>query len=104
MRHNEVRDLVANVMRETCHNTATEPQLLPLSGERFRSSTANSANDARVDIKANGFWSSSRHECAYFDVRIFFPVCTLIAACRSIASTTTMNDKKELSTRNGFVR
>ena len=60
-------------MRETCHNTATEPQLLPLSGERFRSSTANSANDARVDIKANGFWSSSRHECAHFDVRVFFP-------------------------------
>ena len=72
-RHNEVRDLLANVMRETCHNTATEPQLLPLSGERFRSSTANGANDARMDFKVIGFWSSSRHESAYFDVQVFFP-------------------------------
>ena len=73
VRHNEVRDLLCSVMRETCHNVSIEPQLLPLDGERFRSTGANTANDARVDIKANGFWNGSRHECAYFDVRVFYP-------------------------------
>ena len=73
MRHNEVRDLLGNIMRDVCHNVTIEPQLTSLSGVAFRSSAANTACDARLDFKANGFWNASRYECAYFDVRIFHP-------------------------------
>ncbi len=73
IRHNELRDLFGELLRETCHNIDMEPPLQPLSGETFRCKTANIADGARVDIKAGGFWGSSRHEVAYFDVRVFNP-------------------------------
>ena len=55
---------------ETCTNVCLEPVLKPIDGEQLRQST-NTAGDARLDIKAGGFWSANRHECAYFDVRVF---------------------------------
>ena len=73
LRHNEVRDVLAEVMSETCCNVQVEPMLQPLSGERFRSAAAVTADEARVDIKAGGFWNKNRQECAYFDVRVFYP-------------------------------
>ena len=42
-----------------------------IDGEQLGQST-NTADDARLDIKAGGFWSANRHECAYLDVRVFF--------------------------------
>ena len=47
-----------------------EPPPTPLSGEILPSS-ANTADDARVDIAARGFWQ--RCEKAFFDVRVFNP-------------------------------
>lgn len=73
IRHNEVRDLLAKLVDETSHNVCIEPVLQPLSGERFSSASTNTAAEARVDIKASGFWSERRHECAFFDVRVFYP-------------------------------
>ena len=35
--------------------------------------STNTADDARLDIKAGEFWSANRHECAYFDVRVLYP-------------------------------
>ena len=45
-----------------------EPQLLPLEGECLVGCTANRAPDARLDIRARGFWT--RQQDAYFDVRV----------------------------------
>ena len=75
IRHNEVRDLTASMLREVCRDVSTEPSLLPLEGERLRYRTANTTNDARVDVGARGFWT--RGQKAFFDVRIFDPM----AAC-----------------------
>ena len=72
LRHNEVRDLLGELLDETCSNVCLEPVLKPIDGEQLRRST-NTADDARLDIKAGGFWSANRHECAYFDVRVFYP-------------------------------
>ena len=33
LRHNELRDLTAKLMKEVCHNVCREPPLQPLSGE-----------------------------------------------------------------------
>ena len=72
LRHNEIRDVLAELMQETCCNVATEPELQPLSGEVFEHRTAVTADGARLDIRAGGFWAT-RHEVAYFDVRVFNP-------------------------------
>ena len=83
LRHNEVRDLLGEVLEDTCLNVCLEPALKPLEGEKL-SPSANSTENARVDIQAGGFWGASRHERAYFDVRVFYPmhVPTATARCR----------------------
>ena len=70
IRHNEVGDLLGELLDETCTNVCLEPVLKPIGGEQLHQST-NTADEARLDIEAGGFWSANRHECAYFDVRVF---------------------------------
>ena len=55
-----------------CHTVATEPSLQPITSETFSLASANTSNDACLDVKAlGGFWS--RGQDAYFDVRLFYP-------------------------------
>ena len=42
IRHNEVRDLTAELLSELCHNIEVESYLQPLNGETFQYKTANS--------------------------------------------------------------
>ena len=51
---------------------AIEPHLQPLQGEALHNQSSNRQNGARLDIAADGFWGS-RHERAFFDVRVFNP-------------------------------
>ena len=60
IRHNEIRDISASLLNEVCHNVGIEPSLQPLSGETFENCTANTSNEARVDIRARGFWNKSQ--------------------------------------------
>ena len=46
VRHNEVRDLTANLLSEVCHNVCTEPSLQPLTGEQLTSASAITNNAA----------------------------------------------------------
>ena len=70
--HNEVRDLVAECLRETrFHAIETEPQLQPLSGESFKLKSANKQEEARSDVKCIGFWREMRQ--AYFDIKVVSP-------------------------------
>ena len=71
IRHNELRDITASLLSEVCHNVATEPRLQPLNGESMTHRTAITTDDARLDIRARGFWSFAQD--AYFDVRVFHP-------------------------------
>ena len=36
LRHNEIRDLTANLLTEVCHKVSIEPDLQPLTGESLR--------------------------------------------------------------------
>ena len=72
IRHNEIRDLTANLMTEVCHNVSIEPHLQPITGETFPAMTANTEDGARSDIAADGFWGG-RFERTFFDVRVFNP-------------------------------
>ena len=72
LRHNDIRDISASMLTEVCHNVCVEPELQPLTGEEMLHKTANVEEGARLDIRASGFWGS-RHESAFFDVRVFNP-------------------------------
>ena len=46
-----------------------EPRQQPQDGENLSLRTANHEDEARLDIRATGFWS--RGQEAFFDVRVF---------------------------------
>ena len=71
-RHNEIRDLLATLISEVCFNTAIEPLLQPLTGETFRRQATTTDDEARLDIRARGFWGNQA-ENTFFDVNIFNP-------------------------------
>ena len=71
LRHNELRDITALLLSDVCQNVATEPRLQPLSGESTTHRTAITTDEARLDIRARGFWTAAQD--AYFDVRVFHP-------------------------------
>ena len=56
VRHNEIRDITANLLTEVCHDVQIEPCLQPLTGE-----------------SVNGFWGG-RFERTYLDVWVFNPL------------------------------
>ena len=70
-RHNELRDFTASLLTEVCHNVAIEPKLQPLDGETLQYRSANTDTEARLDVRARGFWNQGQD--AYFDIRAFNP-------------------------------
>ena len=58
IRHNDLCDLTARVVSEVCKDTKIEPKLLLLSGEELHGRTTNRSNEARLDIRARGFWNT----------------------------------------------
>jgi len=54
-RHNELRDLEADVLDLLCNDVETEPAPQEITGETLNSG-ANLACDAHLDIHARGFW------------------------------------------------
>ena len=55
IRHNDLRDLTANMLSKVCKDIEIEPQLIPLTGEGLGSRTVNTTNEARLDIRAREF-------------------------------------------------
>ena len=72
IRHNELRDITAELMTEVCHNVGIEPTLQPITDERLVHRTANRQDGARLDVAADSFWGNDRQR-AFFDVRVFNP-------------------------------
>ena len=69
-RHNELRDLEAEMLRMVCNDVEVEPVLQEVTRETLNHG-ANKAPDARLDIHARGFWE--RQRSAFFDVRVCHP-------------------------------
>ena len=70
IRHNRIRDLLANLLTEVCPCVAVEPVLQPLSGEEFHLRSTIKEDYARLDVSAIEFWDNSK-TTAYFDVKVF---------------------------------
>ena len=55
IQHNEVRDTIAQCMREAgCTAVEVEPQLQPLEGEEFEYKSANKEDEARSSAAVSG--------------------------------------------------
>ena len=65
----EMRDITAQWLTEVCTDKEKEPQLQSLSGEIILPRTANKQDDARIDIRAKGFWS--RQQDAFLMLEFF---------------------------------
>ena len=70
IRHNAIRDITAQLLTKVCPNVGVEPQLQPLSGERFPLRSTNLKENARLNIRAQNFWDKSKRT-TFFDVRVF---------------------------------
>ena len=85
IRHNEIRDLTADLLTEVCNDVRVEPTLQPITDESIPHASANLQEGARLDISANGVWGG-RFEKTFLDVRVFNPLApsnrnSSIAAC-----------------------
>ena len=69
-RHNELRDVEAEMLKMVCNDVEVEPVLREITGEMLTRGT-NKTLDARLDIHARGFWE--RQKSAFFDVRVCHP-------------------------------
>ena len=72
VRHNEIRDLTANLLTEVCKDVSIEPELQPVQPQQLCGATVNTQDGKRLDISANGVWEG-RFEKTFFDVRVFNP-------------------------------
>jgi hypothetical protein len=76
MRHNKVRDLEAELMREVCHNVITEPELIPIENNCLGIRNAT-GDKSRPDVSGVGVWGA--YEKTYLDVLITHPNCPTYA-------------------------
>ena len=91
----EVRYLFAFLLKEVCHDVEVEPPLETLTGEALHTS-ANSSDEARLDVNARGFWM--RGQRAFFDVTVFNPFAkSHLNQKLNTAFTASENEKKPLS-------
>ena len=69
MRHNRIRDLEGELMREVCTDVRIEPPLLPLANDQLVS--GNQAENARLDVSGIGIWGPMQK--TFLDIRVMHP-------------------------------
>ena len=62
LRHNELRDLTADLLTEICKDVSKEPAL---------SNSTDTEEELRADVSARGLWQPMQR--AFIDVRVFHP-------------------------------
>jgi hypothetical protein len=77
MRHNNIRDFEANLLRQICNDVESEPPLQPLEGESIPGLVGD---EARPDVRARGFWRNGQNA--------FFDICVTNTNCASQSNMT----------------
>ena len=70
LRHDKLRDNIADLLQEVTNDVRLEPTLQPLTGEE-QSLGGKVSVEARADISPRGFWFLGQR--AFFDVRVSDP-------------------------------
>ena len=65
MRHNNVRDFEANLLKRMDNDIEIEPALQEVTNEKI---PGNTNDEARPDIRVRGVWRSWQN--AFFDIRL----------------------------------
>ena len=65
--HDSIRNFEAHLLKQVCNDVQIEPPLQPVGNVVFNRS-ANVRDDARLDVRAKGFWRDGQN--AFFDVRV----------------------------------
>ena len=60
LRHNQIRDLTADLLKIIYHDVLIKSTLQQLTGKSLHERTENITDEARVDIAAKGFWISGQ--------------------------------------------
>ena len=95
MRHNMIRDLEANILKDVCKDVRIEPELMPLGGTA--TSSTNVAMKARLDVSAIGIWGPM--ERTFLDVRVLHPNCPSYRG-KTIEKLYEQHEKEKKSTYN----
>ena len=99
-RHNELRDMTADLLSEVCKDVAIEPMLNELTGENLGQASANTSAEARLDVSARGVWS--RNQRAFFDIRVFNPNARRFQG-QSLKQSYITNEKEKKRTYNNRI-
>ena len=97
IRHNEIRNIIADLMSQVCHSVGVEPSLQPVTGEQLQHRTANREDGARLDVVARNFWGQDGQR-AFFDVRVFNPY----APCYQNSTQAQRYRKNELEKKRAY--
>ena len=71
LRHNNIKDTDARIMREVAFDVCIEPGLQNVSRNVKLTPGTKTEGNARLDVSARGIYSS--HDLTFFDVRISNP-------------------------------
>ena len=93
LRHNNIRDTEAKIMKEVAFDVKIEPGLAKVSKNMNLAPGSNIEDNARSDVSARGIFSS--HEVTYFDVRISNPNAPSYKAL-SLAEVYKRNEKEKM--------
>ena len=99
MRHNAIRDVEANILREVCKDVKTEPMLQPV-GDVQLAAGSNKTNQARLDVSAVGVWSS--FERTFLDIRVTNPGAASNSD-KSVAKLLQLNEQEKIKKYNDRV-
>jgi hypothetical protein len=98
MRHDNIRDFLIGLLQIVQTDVQKEPPLQPLNQntEEIPTEIGNSADEARLDIRAKGFWRAGQD--AYFDTRVTNP----LAASAMKMSLTTIYGRHEKEKKRAY--
>ena len=67
-RHDNIRNLECELLKSVVNDVECEPMLQPVTNRAGYKKTAILDDEARLDIRARGFWRDGQN--AFFDVRV----------------------------------
>ena len=68
MTHNHIRDTLANLLREVCHDVKVEPQLQKVNKGDYLNPMTITSDQARLDISARGV--QTPFDKTFVDIRV----------------------------------